>query len=245
MGYGLKILSANGSVQLDTDSTRGTPSIYQLVLRSSSPITTAATASNGTWVDTSAVNTGITDDSALVFVRPVYGSGTNELASGTSISVNGTISGGLLTLKASGAKKFDYAVFIRAPALNQNPSGYGLVVYDSNGTNPNNIIFNGFNRKALRIKGHQEGTGTVTASGNAWWGLIQSKYAYVRRASYYNTGLAVQYAVKFTNDSNKNIEHHTPNTWFTATDPSAPQEDLPETYNLSIKPYLLVAEIDE
>ena len=77
MGYGLKILSANGSVQLDTDQAGGSPSIYQLVARSSGSFTSTAPAANGDWVSSTPQATGVTDSSALFFVRPVYGSGTN------------------------------------------------------------------------------------------------------------------------------------------------------------------------
>jgi hypothetical protein len=236
MGYGLSVLSANGATQINTDVTGR--NIYQFAAGSTAAggtgnqIVTNA-QSGGTWV-TEIFNTGVTNTNALFFVRPTS-------TSGNPICYAYRGSSGTFGLTADGIYTWDWAVFVPATQVGSTPTSgdYGLVVYDSTGnTASSNIVFNGFDAKAMRIKGSITGSGSIsTTSGYA---LQQQKHSGVKRSDSATDGFVRTWCTEFTSSA---INHVIARTVFLASSGSNPEPEPSDVFNLPANPTTLIIEV--
>lgn len=236
MGYGLSVLSANGSTQINSDVTGR--NIYQFAAGSTAAggsgnqiVTNAQSA--GTWV-TELFNTGVTNTNALFFVRP-----TSTAENPICYAYRG--SSGTFGLTADGIYTWDWAVFVPATQVGNTPTSgdYGLVVYDSTGNiTSSNIVFNGFDAKAMRIKGSITGSGSIsTTSGYA---LQQQKHSGVKRADSATDGFVRTWCTEFTSSA---INHVIARTVFIASSGSNPEPEPSDVFNLPANPTTLIIEV--
>lgn len=149
MSYGLEVYSANGSLQVTTETIGNvTQTLYQVNTTGSVSISNATTGNFG-YMSTGIAPAGMTDDSIIVF-RPQTVSSQKLTVQRLSVSGN---PGFKLWASANGT--YNYVVYnlanttaVGAPSS----SDYGLIVYDDSGNqNVVNQIFTG-DTKALRIK---------------------------------------------------------------------------------------------
>ena len=236
MGYGLLVKSGNGSTQINTDVTGR--NIYQFAAGSSAAggsgnqiVTNAQSA--GTWV-TETINTGVTNSNALFFVRPTS-------TTGDPICYAYRGGSGTFGLTADGVYTWDWAVFVPATQVGSTPTSgeYGLVVYDSTGNQTSsNIVFNGFDAKAMRIKGSITGSGSIsTTSGYA---LQQQKHSGVKRSDSATDGFVRTWCTEFTSST---INHVIAQTVFLARSGSNPEPEPSEVFSLPSNPTTLIIEV--
>lgn len=234
MGYGLRVLSANGSTQINTDVTGR--NIYQFAAGSiaaggsGNQITTNA-QSAGTWV-TELFDTGVSNSNALFFVRP-----TSTTGNPICYAYRGT--GGVFGLTADGVYTWDWAVFVPATQVGATPStDYGLVVYDSSGNiGAGNIIFNGFDAKAMRIKGSILGASNFsTTTGYA---LQQQKHSSVKAADGISDGFVRTWCTEFT----ATVINHTIAQTVVLTGGSGGESEPSEVFSLDAAPSTLIIEV--
>jgi hypothetical protein len=164
MAYGIKVLSANGAVQLDSTDTNQI--LYQEFASGTS--SAASGASSGDFRQITPVSvTGFSAGECLVFIRPT----------GTVTGVKAYVmpgSGGFSIFSDTNTSFYWY-VFKRASSLS-TPTGYGLVVYASDGTT---VQYNS-DVLSARIKGRLTGVGTVTGSNLFGMGTFQYTFANAR-----------------------------------------------------------------
>ena len=243
MGYGLKVLTPGGFTQINTDSTA--KNTYQFAAGTSaaggsgSQYTTSA-PSGGDW-STTLVYTGVTNSSALFFVRP-----TSRTGNPACYAYKG--SGGAWGLTASGAYTWDWAVFVPATSIGNTPTTgeYGLVVYDTSGNQASgNIIFNGFDTKALRIQAPLTGSATADPGGTGydWYAMQQQKHQRVRPANVLTNGFVRTWVTQFNNDTNKTISQTVAQTATFPATGGGTEEDPIEQIGILGDPTTLIAEI--
>jgi len=163
MAYGIKVFSANGAVQLD--STDANQILYQEFASGTS--SAASGASSGDFRQITQTVTNFTAAECLVFIRPT----------GTVTGVKAYVmpgSGGFSIFSDTNTSFYWY-VFKRASSLS-TPTGYGLVVYASDGTT---VQYNS-DVLSARIKGRLTGVGTVTGSNLFGMGTFQYTFANAR-----------------------------------------------------------------
>jgi hypothetical protein len=234
MGYGLKVLSAGGYTQINTDTT--TKNTYQI---KATGTTTSLAQSGGDWM-TKLVSTGVSDSNALFFVRP-------QSRTGDPMCYAYKASSGNWGLTADGAYDWDWAVFVPATSIGNAPSTgeYGLVVYDSSGDiDPENIIFNGFDTKAMRIQNVLTGSATADpgSTGYDWYAMQQQKHQRVRPAGAITPGFVKTWVTQFNNDTNKTISQTVAETaTFSAI--GGTEEDPIEQVGILGDPTTLIVEI--
>ena len=161
MAYGIKVFSANGAVQLDSTDTNQI--LYQeFASGTSSAITGAGTG------DFQAENisvTGFTPAECLVFIRPT----------GTVTGVKAYViprSDGF-SIFSDTNRSFYWYVFKKASSLS-TPTGYGLVVYASDGTT---VQYNS-DVLSARIKGRVTGVLNGVVSGSNLFGMGTFQYTF-------------------------------------------------------------------
>jgi len=236
MGYGLSVLSANGATQINSYVTGR--NIYQFAAGSSAAggtgnqITTNA-QSGDTWVS-EIFNTGVTNINGLFFVRPTS-------TAGNPICYAYRGGSGTWGLTADGIYTWDWAVFVPATQVGNTPTtgDYGLVVYDSTGNiTSSNIVFNGFDTKAMRIKASINGSGSVsTTTGYA---LQQQKHSGVKRADSATDGFVRTWCTEFTSSA---INHVIARTVFLASSGTNPEPEPSDVFNLPAVPTTLIIEV--
>jgi len=163
MAYGIKVFSANGAVQLD--STDANQILYQEFASGTS--SAASGASSGDFRQITQTVTNFTAAECLVFIRPT----------GTVTGVKAYVmpgSGGFSIFSDTNTSFYWY-VFKRASSLS-TPTGYGLVVYASDGTT---VQYNS-DVLSARIKGRLTGVGTVIGSNLFGMGTFQYTFANAR-----------------------------------------------------------------
>lgn len=163
MAYGIKVFSANGAVQLD--STDDNQILYQEFASGTSSAATGASSGDFRQIIVSV--TGFTAGECLVFIRPT----------GTVTGVKAYVMPGSngFSIFTDTNRSFYWYVFKRASSLS-TPTGYGLVVYASNGTT---VQYNS-NVLSARIKGRLTGTGSVTGSNLFGMGTFQYTFSNAR-----------------------------------------------------------------
>ena len=163
MAYGIKVFSASGAVQLD--STDANQILYQEFASGTS--SAASGASSGDFRQILQTVTNFTPAECLVFIRPT----------GTVTGVKAYVmpgSGGFSIFSDTNTSFYWY-VFKKASSLS-TPTGYGLVVYASDGTT---VQYNS-DVLSARIKGRLTGVGTVTGSNLFGMGTFQYTFANAR-----------------------------------------------------------------
>ena len=163
MAYGIKVFSANGAVQLD--STDANQILYQEFASGTS--SAASGASSGDFRQITVSVTGFSAGECLVFIRPT----------GTVTGVKAYVMPGSngFSIFTDTNRSFYWYVFKRASSLS-TPTGYGLVVYASDGTT---VQYNS-DVLSARIKGRLTGVGTVTGSNLFGMGTFQYTFANAR-----------------------------------------------------------------
>ena len=163
MAYGIKVFSANGAVQLD--STDANQILYQEFASGTS--SAASGASSGDFRQITVSVTGFSAGECLVFIRPT----------GTVTGVKAYVMPGSngFSIFSDTNTSFYWYVFKRASNLS-TPTGYGLVVYASDGTT---VQYNS-DVLSARIKGRLTGVGTVTGSNLFGMGTFQYTFANAR-----------------------------------------------------------------
>jgi len=238
MGYGLKVLSAGGYTQINTDSTA--KNTYQL---KATGTTTSLAQSGGDW-QTKLVSTGVTTSNALFFVRP-------QSRTGDPMCYAYKGSSGTWGLTADGAYDWDWAVFVPAVSIGNVPTTvngipeYGLVVYDTSGDqDPENIIFNGFDTKAMRIQDDILGEATTDpgSTGYDWYAMQQQKHASVKPAGEITPGFVNTWVTRFNDDTNKTISQVIKKT-VTLEATGGTEQDAIETVGIGGSPTTLIVEI--
>ena len=163
MAYGIQVLSANGAVQLD--STDANQILYQEFASGTSSAATGTSSGDFRQIIVSV--TGFSIGECLVFIRPT----------GTVTGVKAYVlpgSGGF-SIMTDTDRSFYWYVFKKASSLS-TPTGYGLVVYASDGTT---VQYNS-DVLSARIKGRVTGVGTVTGSNLFGMGTFQYTFANAR-----------------------------------------------------------------
>lgn len=234
MGYGLKVLSAGGYTQINTDSTA--KNTYQLKAANT---TTSLAQSGGDWM-TKLVSTGVTTSNALFFVRP-------QSRTGDPMCYAYKASSGVWGLTADGAYNWDWAVFVPSTSIGNTPTTgeYGLVVYDTSGnTASGNIIFNGFDTKAMRIQNVLTGVADADpgTTGYDWYAMQQQKHASVRPAGAITPGFVRTYVTRFNDDTNKTISQVIAQT-VTLEATGGTEQDAIETVGIGGSPTTLIVEL--
>ena len=163
MAYGIKVFSANGAVQLD--STDANQILYQEFASGTS--SAASGASSGDFRQITVSVTGFSAGECLVFIRPT----------GTVTGVKAYVMPGSngFSIFTDTNRSFYWYVFKRASSLS-TPTGFGLVVYASDGTT---VQYNS-DVLSARIKGRLTGVGTVTGSNLFGMGTFQYTFANAR-----------------------------------------------------------------
>jgi hypothetical protein len=163
MAYGIKVFSANGAVQIDSTDTNQI--LYQEFASGTSSAATGASSGDFRQIIVSV--TGFSIGECLVFIRPT----------GTVTGVKAYVlpgSGGF-SIMTDTNRSFYWYVFKKASSLS-TPTGYGLVVYASDGTT---VQYNS-DVLSARIKGRVTGVGTVTGSNLFGMGTFQYTFANAR-----------------------------------------------------------------
>ena len=163
MAYGIKVWSANGAVQLDSTDTNQI--LYQEFASGTSGA--ATNTGSGDFRQIIVSVTGFSIGECLVFIRPT----------GTVTGVKAYVlpgSGGF-SIMTDTNRSFYWYVFKKASSLS-TPTGYGLVVYASDGTT---VQYNS-DVLSARIKGRLTGTGSVTGSNLFGMGTFQYTFANAR-----------------------------------------------------------------
>ena len=163
MAYGIQVRSANGAVQLDSTDTNQI--LYQEFASGTSGA--ASGASSGDFRQIIVSVTGFSIGECLVFIRPT----------GTVTGVKAYVlpgSGGF-SIMTDTNRSFYWYVFKKASSLS-TPTGYGLVVYASDGTT---VQYNS-DVLSARIKGRLTGTGSITGSNLFGMGTFQYTFANAR-----------------------------------------------------------------
>ena len=163
MTYGLKVFSANGAVQLD--STDNNQILYQEFASGTTGAVTSASSNDFRGVVQSV--TGFTKGECLVFIRP-----TGTVTGVKAYVIPGTNG---FQIFSNTNRSFYWYVFKKASSLS-TPTGYGLVVYASDGTT---VQYNS-DVLSARIKGRVTGVGTVTGSNLFGMGTFQYTFANAR-----------------------------------------------------------------
>ena len=179
MAYGIKVFSANGAVQLD--STDANQILYQEFASGTSSAATGASSGDFRQIIVSV--TGFSIGECLVFIRPT----------GTVTGVKAYVlpgSGGF-SIFTDTNRSFYWYVFKKASTLS-TPTGYGLVVYASDGTT---VQYNS-DVLSARIKGRLTGTGSVTGSNLFGMGTFQ--YTFANARLYPNRGFIKGYRWEWT-----------------------------------------------
>ena len=163
MAYGIKVFSANGAVQLDSTDTNQI--LYQEFTSGTSDAATGAGSGDFRQITVSVSN--FTPAECLVFIRPT----------GTVTGVKAYVMPGSngFSIFSDTNTSFYWYVFKRASNLS-TPTGYGLVVYASDGTT---VQYNS-DVLSARIKGRLTGVGTVTGSNLFGMGTFQYTFANAR-----------------------------------------------------------------
>ena len=163
MAYGIKVFSANGAVQLD--STDANQILYQEFASGTS--SAASGASSGDFRQITVSVSGFSAGECLVFIRPT----------GTVTGVKAYVMPGSngFSIFTDTNRSFYWYVFKKASSLS-TPTGYGLVVYASDGTT---VQYNS-DVLSARIKGRVTGVGTVTGSNLFGMGTFQYTFANAR-----------------------------------------------------------------
>mgnify|MGYP003635763635 FL=1 len=163
MAYGIKVFSANGAVQLD--STDANQILYQEFASGTS--SAASGASSGDFRQITVSVSGFSAGECLVFIRPT----------GTVTGVKAYVMPGSngFSIFTDTNRSFYWYVFKKASSLS-TPTGYGLVVYASDGTT---VQYNS-DVLSARIKGRLTGVGTVTGSNLFGMGTFQYTFANAR-----------------------------------------------------------------
>ena len=163
MAYGIKVLSANGAVQLDSTDTNQI--LYQEYTSGTSDA--ATNTGSGDFRQITVSVSGFSAGECLVFIRPT----------GTVTGVKAYVMPGSngFSIFSDTNTSFYWYVFKRASSLS-TPTGYGLVVYASDGTT---VQYNS-DVLSARIKGRLTGVGTVTGSNLFGMGTFQYTFANAR-----------------------------------------------------------------
>lgn len=163
MAYGIKVLSANGAVQLDSTDTNQI--LYQEYTSGTSDA--ATNTGSGDFRQITVSVSGFSAGECLVFIRPT----------GTVTGVKAYVMPGSngFSIFSDTNTSFYWYVFKKASSLS-TPTGYGLVVYASDGTT---VQYNS-DVLSARIKGRLTGVGTVTGSNLFGMGTFQYTFANAR-----------------------------------------------------------------
>ena len=163
MAYGIKVLSANGAVQLDSTDTNQI--LYQEYTSGTSDA--ATNTGSGDFRQITVSVSGFSAGECLVFIRPT----------GTVTGVKAYVMPGSngFSIFSDTNTSFYWYVFKRASSLS-TPTGFGLVVYASDGTT---VQYNS-DVLSARIKGRLTGVGTVTGSNLFGMGTFQYTFANAR-----------------------------------------------------------------
>ena len=163
MAYGIKVFSANGAVQLDSTDTNQI--LYQEYTSGTSDA--ATNTGSGDFRQITVSVSGFSAGECLVFIRPT----------GTVTGVKAYVMPGSngFSIFSDTNTSFYWYVFKKASSLS-TPTGYGLVVYASDGTT---VQYNS-DVLSARIKGRLTGVGTVTGSNLFGMGTFQYTFANAR-----------------------------------------------------------------
>lgn len=163
MAYGIKVFSANGAVQLDSTDTNQI--LYQEYTSGTSDA--ATNTGSGDFRQITVSVSGFSAGECLVFIRPT----------GTVTGVKAYVMPGSngFSIFSDTNTSFYWYVFKRASSLS-TPTGFGLVVYASDGTT---VQYNS-DVLSARIKGRLTGVGTVTGSNLFGMGTFQYTFANAR-----------------------------------------------------------------
>ena len=163
MAYGIKVLSANGAVQLDSTDTNQI--LYQEYTSGTSDA--ATNTGSGDFRQITVSVSGFSAGECLVFIRPT----------GTVTGVKAYVMPGSngFSIFSDTNTSFYWYVFKRSSSLS-TPTGFGLVVYASDGTT---VQYNS-DVLSARIKGRLTGVGTVTGSNLFGMGTFQYTFANAR-----------------------------------------------------------------
>tara|TARA_R110000782_G_scaffold58661_1_gene122363 strand:+ start:990 stop:1673 length:684 start_codon:yes stop_codon:yes gene_type:complete len=222
MAYGIKVFSANGAVQLD--STDANQILYQEFASGTSSAATGA--SSGDFRQITVSVTGFSAGECLVFIRPT----------GTVTGVKAYVMPGSngFSIFTDTNRSFYWYVFKKASSLS-TPTGYGLVVYASDGTT---VQYNS-DVLSARIKGRLTGTGSVTGSNLFGMGTFQYTFANARLSP--NRGFIKGYRWEWTSTGIAwAISQISPfGASYTSSDNQATREDM-FYFNISMATALVV-----
>lgn len=215
MSYGLKVLSTNGTVQIDSDSSNKV--IYQL--SSTGTVSIPSRASLGLGYDSSnycfasKTDSSINSNYSLIFVKP-----SSTPVGQSTFAEPGT---GSFTLYSSlESTSYKYYVFNPTASGTTNivtaPStgDYGLVVYDTDGT----TLKYSSAVSALRVKDVITNSGSY--SGTGLIALQQRKYSQVKPAA-----VSPLKAFAWVTTFNSNSISHGTDLWFIGTTGTGATED--------------------
>jgi len=199
MGYGLKILSGNGSIQVDSDNTNKV--IYQLdnTLSFTGTFTVGAAATAAGYGTASVPLIGGASALAekILFFRPDYSATTP----GSSLWIYYT-NEGFFAFGYPENSTWEHAAFRRVDQ-SPNETGYGLEVYASDGSSKRFTS----SVQSLRIKGVIKDEGPAVDGTNLWAtnsGLIESwkiPFGYIRAWAVNFSSSAVSQAIEEISES--------------------------------------------
>lgn len=216
MGYGIKVFSGNGTLQLDTDD--NTRVLYQLVDSGTSGGIVGATSD--AWGSVTVSQTVPT--SSLLFVRP------NATFNGQKVmGIKGT--SGFSLFGPTNGVTYNWRLYRPTSDFTPTNSNWGLAIYNTGSTQ----IFSN-NIAATRIKASIEGTGTSGTSGTLW-GMPHYYIQRVTGGLTAATSGTYYYALVF--NSNGSISQSIERAYRGAV---VDEEDLPLRWTATDKPRALI-----
>lgn len=222
MAYGIKVFSANGAVQLD--STDSNQILYQEFASGTSGAATGTGSGDFRQIIVSV--TGFSIGECLVFIRP-----TGIVTGVRAYVLPG--SGGF-SIMTDTDRSFYWYVFKKASNLS-TPTGYGLVVYDSDGTT---VQYNS-DVLSARVKGRLTGSGSVT--GSNLFGLGTFQYTFANARLHPNRGVIKGYRWEWTSTGvTWNVGQISPfGASYQSSDNQATREDM-FYFNISMPTALVI-----
>jgi hypothetical protein len=146
MSYGIKIISGNGSLQID-----GTDSSHIIYQEYSSGISsTVSGASSASYNSIFVSLSGLSSQNSLIFISPT---GSATVSAYLIMGSNG------FTIFSDSNVSFRWYAFRKVTDISASSASYGLEIKDSSGNNLINI-----DKICARIKGTITGNGSITAS---------------------------------------------------------------------------------
>lgn len=226
MGYGLYVLSANGSLQIDSDQEYRT--LYQVVASGTSSTITGASGSVAaetiTW-GTTIVTPSTWGNDSIVVIKP-------------SVTYAGQIafalwSGTGFTIYSDTNIAYNYRILEPATGITFPTNNYGLEVYDSSG----NILFSNASSTS-RLADTLGGAGT-SATGTGLYAMPQYVYQRIRARTSGTSGDGI-WVWGLTFNSNGSITHSA--VWaFDGPVVTDPEDVINFRWNNSYNPSTLIS----